>query len=269
MGEAQNDEERKALEAELHDHLRRDLGDDPALLANKKWYTIERKSRDSVRSRLQELARGGRVLDYCCGSGGRSLELSEFADEVVGVDISPASIEIARARAEVAGLGHRVEFVVGDAENTKFADDSFDVVLVSGVLHHLDLERAYRELARIVKPDGTVIATEALRHNPIIHRYRKRTPHLRSAWEVDHILGRSDVNRAREFFKDVEIHGFYHLASIAAVPIRRHPSFEVVLRVLEKVDSVLLKVPGLKWMAWMVVFELRSPKKPPARTSRP
>lgn len=252
-------EQRKAREAELHDHLRRDLGDDPELLENKKWYSIDRASRQRVRSRLAELATGKRVLDYCCGSGERSIEAAEIAGEVVGIDISAASIDIARERATVAGATN-VEFIVGDAEASGFPEDHFDVALVSGVLHHLDLERAYCELARVLKPGGTVIATEALRHNPVIHRYRRRTPHLRSEWEVEHILGWSDIRKAERYFGQVEVLGCYHLASIAAVPFRRRPSFPRLLRMLEHVDSVILRLPGLRWMAWMVVFELRRPR---------
>lgn len=261
-------EDRKFLEARLHDHLRQELGDDPEQLPNKKWYSIERASRNAVRSRLLEVVPGARVLDYCCGSGSHTLELAGLgADHVAGIDISSASIQIANDRASRTAYRNQVEFVVGDAEDSPFPDDHFDVALVSGVLHHLDLERAYAELARILKPNGIVIATEALRHNPIIHRYRRRTPHLRSDWEVEHILGRSQIRTGASFFEDVSYIGFYHLVSIMAVPFRRRPVFGRILAFTERIDSILLKAPGLKWMAWMVVFELGSPKSVRARQS--
>jgi SAM-dependent methyltransferase len=147
-----------------------------------------------------------------------------------------------------------------DAEAMTFPDATFDVIVVHGVLHHLDLDRAYAELARVLKPGGHVICTEALRHNPIIQRYRRRTPHLRTAWEVDHILGKPEIERARRYFDDVRVARFFHLATIAAVPLRGTAVFPGVLRLLEAADAVLLRIPGLKWQAWMAVFVLSRPK---------
>jgi SAM-dependent methyltransferase len=205
--------------------------------------------------------RGKRVLDYCCGNGQHTFWLAESGAETYGIDISPASIEIATGESSRRGLGERLRFLVMDAEATEFPDGFFDLIVVSGVLHHLDLNRAYRELARILKPEGEVICTEALRHNPFIHLYRKLTPHLRSAWETSHILGRREIERARKYFFRVEVARFFHLADIAAVPFRGSPAFGPLLRGLEFVDSILFKIPVIKWQAWMAVFILSRPKR--------
>src|SRR5207249_569096 len=107
-------------------------------------------------------------------------------------DMSVVSIANARTMAQQEGLDQTIEFEVMDAEALRCADHSFDVIVVYGALHHLDLEKALHELARVLKPGGTVICTEALRHNPLIHWYRRLTPKLRTRWETDHILGRSN-----------------------------------------------------------------------------
>lgn len=140
-------------------------------------------------------------------------------------------------------------------------DNSFDVIYESGVLHHLNLERAYSEISRILKPGGECICIEALGHNPNICRYRKRTPHLRTEWETEHILRKDDIKRSKTFFNKVEILGFFHLATISAVPFRSLPGFNIILSDLEALDKVLLKLPILKWQAWQVVFELSEPIK--------
>jgi hypothetical protein len=106
-----------------------------------------------------------------------------------------------------------------------------------------------------------VIATEALRHNPIIHRYRRRTPHLRSAWETEHILGRPEIELARRHFGEVQVLRWFHLATIAAVPFRNRRFFPRLLSSLEAADRVLLSIPGIRWQAWMAVFELAAPRK--------
>ncbi len=154
-----------------------------------------------------------------------------------------------------------MKFLIMDAESTQFNHDYFDLIVVSGVLHHLDIKKAYRELARILKPDGEVICTEALRHNPLIHAYRKRTPHLRSAWETEHILGKREILLAKQYFENVRVAKFFHLATLAAVPFRNSPVFKSALRGLESIDSLLLHIPILKWQAWMAVFVLSRPRK--------
>ena len=105
-----------------------------------------------------------------------------------------------------------------------------------------------------------VICTETLAHNPLIRWYRKSTPHLRTAWEVDHIIGRSSFRIFDKYFGESERH-FFHLATLAAVPLRTTPLFRPAVAVLRAIDAVLLRLPALKWQAWQVVFMLRKPVK--------
>jgi len=253
-------DERKGLERELHDHLRGEAAEDPHYNSNKRFYAISHLNVDFVHDWLRKRIRGARVLDYCSGNGDFSVWLAQNGAEAHGVDISPVSVENARTRAEQLGIGEKASFHVMDAEALDFPDDHFDVAVVHGVLHHLDLDRAYRELARVLAPGGAVIATEALKHNPFFMRYRRRTPELRSAWETDHILGRPEIDGAKQYFESVRVLRFFHLTTLAAVPLRDHRWFRPVLGVLNAIDAVLLRLPLLQWQAWMGVFELSKPK---------
>ena len=58
--------------------------------------------------------------------------------------------------------------------NLPFADGEFDFVCCSGVLHHLDLQQAYPQLARVLKPNGRILCLEAIGHNPIIRLHLHR-----------------------------------------------------------------------------------------------
>jgi ubiquinone/menaquinone biosynthesis C-methylase UbiE len=262
--EVQMLEERKRKEQELHDVLRGDLESDSRLSANKKWYAIAESNRQFVGEWLAARCKGKRVLDYCCGNGDWAIWLAEQGAEAVGIDISPVSIENARKAADARGVGGRCRFFVMDAEAMGFEDDAFDYAVINGVLHHLDIQNAYRELARVLCPSGEAIATEPLKYNPLFQAYRRLTPHLRTEWEVDHILGTKEIYKAREYFNGVEVVRFFHLATLAAVPFRNTRLFEPLCKGLEAVDSLLLRVPGLKWQAWMVIFVLSEPIK--ART---
>jgi ubiquinone/menaquinone biosynthesis C-methylase UbiE len=90
-----------------------------------------------------------------------------------------------------------------DGEATAFTDNHFDLIVDTAVLHHVDLQRAYRELARILTPTGEITCIEAPRHNVFIQLYRKLTPHRRTAWETHHILGRREIRMAEKYFNKV------------------------------------------------------------------
>jgi ubiquinone/menaquinone biosynthesis C-methylase UbiE len=226
-----------------------------------KWYSITRESTDSLANWFSKNVPGKKVLDYGCGEGDFCMQMAKLNPEsVTGIDIADQSVENATKNARKAGYTN-VNFLEMDAEHTTFPNDSFDVIFEGGVLHHLDLNKAYAEMARLLKPSGKAVCVEALGHNILIHRYRKRTPNLRTPWEVEHILRKKDIELAKKYFGRVELTGFFHLASIAAVPFRNTPVFKIVLSCLEAVDRVLLKVPGLRWQAWQILFTLSEPKK--------
>lgn len=277
-------ETRKQREKEFHDQLRlvnedvhvadtrwspeleETIKNNP-LWTNMKYYSIERQSRAMISEWFQKNCKGKRVLDYCCGNGEDGIFIAQNgAREVVGIDISDVSIANCQELARKNGLERSTFYLVADAENTGFEDNSFDVITEYGALHHLDLENAFAEMSRILKPDGKIICNEALGHNLLINAYRRLTPHLRTEWEVEHILRKESFEVARKYFDNVDIH-FYYLFTLLAVPFRKFSIFEPVLNILEKIDNLILKLPVIKWQAWQIVFVLSEPKKKSRVTS--
>jgi len=153
-----------------------------------------------------------------------------------------------------------------DAENTDFPDASFEIIVCNGVLHHLDVNHAFPELARLLKPDGIIIAQEALASNPLIQWYRERTPHLRTEWEMKHILGLEELDIARAYFGHIDVR-YFHLAVLVAVPLRNTPLFRPLLGMLEAIDSVFLKLPVIQTQAWQMIFTLSKPRRPSPQNS--
>lgn len=257
------EKKRKSSEIEFHDtreEIRRtnpELHDE--IYTNRRFYKTTDKSRQYVQDWFRKNCSDGLVLDYCCGLGQNSIEIASHGAFVEGIDISEESIKTARENAKDSGLEDNTQFQVMDAEQLEFKNDTFDVIVCSGVLHHLDLERAYQELARVLKPDGEIICIEALAHNPLLNWYRRRTPHLRSPWEIDHILSVKDINSARKYFEGIDIR-YFHLASLAAIPLIDRPGFNKVLRFMNLVDDVILKIPFIQRLAWQSVFFLSEPK---------
>ena len=264
-GETSPMETRKHEEMEFHDVRERDRltmtdAEYQAKYSNKKWYATTEKSKVYFDEWVTSNAAGRTVLDYCCGLGGTSLQFAQAGAFVHGIDISPESVSTARHTLKAAGLEHRGQFEVMDAENMTYRDDMFDLIVCSGVLHHLDASRAFRELARVLKPTGTIVAIEALGYNPVIATYRRLTPHLRTGWEADHILTMKELKVARQYFSEVEVH-FFHLFSILATPLRKSAIFRPVLALMNAIEGVILKIPGVRLMAWQMIFFLRAPKR--------
>jgi len=229
--------------------------------SNMKFYSVARASfayRDEI---LFDRIQGAVALDYCCGNGEIAIDMAKSgAKKVVGIDISPVAIENARALAKAAGVDGVCEFKVMDAERTEFANDTFDIIHEYGALHHLELPAAFRELSRVLKPEGKLVCTETLRHNPLIRWYRRRTPHLRTAWEVEHILGIPEIESGREYFAACAVRTF-HLTALAAVPFRRGFVFGPLLACLNLVDRVILALPWVRRMAWIAVVKYSQPRK--------
>lgn len=228
--------------------------------SNMKFYSVSRSSfalRDKL---IFSNVKDAVALDYCCGNGEIAIKMAKAgAKKVYGIDISKVAVENAIALAKQQGVGDICEFRVMDAEKTEFGDDTFDLIHEYGALHHLDLKSAYKELARILKKNGLLVCTETMRHNPLIHWYRKRTPQLRTEWEVEHILGVPEIQQGGEFFEKINMRMF-HLAVLVAVPFRKSFLMKPLLFVLEKIDDVLLMIPGLRRMAWVSVITYGKPK---------
>lgn len=79
------------------------------------------------------LVRGKRVIDVGCGDGRMALGCAPYASEVVGVDPDPSAIRGARAKARELGIAN-AQFKVGVAQELPFADEHFEVVILSWTL---------------------------------------------------------------------------------------------------------------------------------------
>jgi SAM-dependent methyltransferase len=99
-----------------------------------------------------------RSLEVGAGTGYFSLNLlrAGIVREATCTDISPGMVRALRANAERLGLEVRTAWA--DAESLPFAERSFDLVLGHAVLHHLpDLERAFGEFHRVLRPGGWIV----------------------------------------------------------------------------------------------------------------
>jgi ubiquinone/menaquinone biosynthesis C-methylase UbiE len=106
---------------------------------------------------------GARCLEVGAGGGHATRQLARAVGpvgRVVGVDVDPAILELARADAEAEGLDN-VEFEVADAARLPFEDGCFDVAYARLLLTHLpEPLDALREMARVTCPGGLVVVED-------------------------------------------------------------------------------------------------------------
>ena len=108
-----------------------------------------------------------KILDIGCGAGFFSILLAKEGHQVTGVDLTPDMVERARFLAMEEGVSEDIaegscRFMVMDAENPEFADESFDVVIsrnLTWTLPHAD--RAYEQWIRVLKKDGCLMNADA------------------------------------------------------------------------------------------------------------
>ena len=254
--------ERKVEEARFHDEDREGHRDEdsPQSSPNRRFYEAASDIREHYANWMQRRAANAIFLDYACGNGIQTIAaVRAGAALAVGIDISEVSVRNSTESAAIANVSNRTHFLQRDCEDTGFPDKTFDAILCSGMLHHLDLTRAFPELHRILAPGGRILCQEALAYNPVIQLYRNRTPELRTAWEKEHILGMKDIRFATQWFR-VENLRFFLMAAPLATLLPMGPLRRAGLAVGHALDTVLTRVPGLRLWSWQFSFELVKPR---------
>ena len=108
---------------------------------------------------------GGRVLEVGVGTG-ISLPQYKRSTRLVGIDIADAMLDKARERKRKLGLDNVEDIAVMDAEDLRYPDNSFDVVVAQYVVTAVpDPEKALDEFVRVVRPGGEIIITTRIGAN--------------------------------------------------------------------------------------------------------
>ncbi len=248
-------EERKIRERQLQNE--RFASDNSARGRVDRFYGITRRSHRYHRSRLLAECRGKRVLEIGCGSGANVLELAKHGAIITGIDLSDVAVEKAKANARRLGIDN-ARFYQMDAETLEFPDGSFEIVCGGAILHHLDTTRAFKEIARVLAPDGRALFLEPLGYNPFINLYRRITPAERTPDE--HPLLEKDLTYAQDAFASIDI-TYYYLTALLALPLLGKSFSGKLVERLNDVDARLFRFfPGLRKYAWIIVLELTKPR---------
>ena len=163
----------------------------------------------SIENYLREnplpLAAGARILDAGCGTGLLTLALLRVLKrpaEITAVDLSGRSLQTARRAVRKLGADprHKISFVRANALSLPFPEDSFDLVVTSGVLEYLPLADGLGEFARVLAPGGYLFFVPVRPSLPtrlleVMFRFKAHPP-----TEVD--------DATRRYFRVIEHHRF-------------------------------------------------------------
>lgn len=216
------------------------------------FYTRSSTVRRRYEAFLLKHCIGKQILEYGCGLGSYGFFLASHGAKVTGIDISEVAINEAWKQAETENV--EINFQVMNAESLKLPNDSFDVICGTGILHHLNLQKAVREIRRVLKPDGKAIFIEPLGHNPLINLFRTLTPRMRSRDE--HPLTMADLKMLGEEFPRHTFE-FYYLIALTALPFHGMKSFTKLANTLDWIDQKAFTIfPFLKKFSWQVLLLL-------------
>jgi len=124
--------------------------------------------RDKVLSKLN-FKGSEKILDLGCGKGLLIIEAAKKIQggKAVGADLWDNTLEYSYTaqmvlnNAEIEGVSNRVEVVTADAQDMPFANNSFDIVMTSLMMHHVpDKNKALKEMIRVTKPGGTIVIAD-------------------------------------------------------------------------------------------------------------
>jgi demethylmenaquinone methyltransferase/2-methoxy-6-polyprenyl-1,4-benzoquinol methylase len=102
------------------------------------------------------------ILDIATGTGDLALMMSTLAPEkIIGLDISEGMHSVGKEKISKAQLNDKIEMVVGDSEQIRYADNTFDAITVSfGVRNFANLDKGLGEIRRVLKPGGILVILE-------------------------------------------------------------------------------------------------------------
>lgn len=199
-----------------------------------------------------------KVLDIGCGQGLEvALAKMKGAREVIGVDLSEKSIQLAKKRVDELRLKN-IKFLVADAENLPFRDEHFDIVYSFGVFRHTpNTKKAVEETYRVLKKGGKAI----------IMLYRKNSPRgivvtfIRTISKIIDLLLRKKYfiyKKLKKYYKKENFVGGTALLELFGCPILKTFSDSEIQNLFKNFSNVKIKHYSPGFVRFLEVLGIRN-----------
>jgi len=235
---------------------------DPLILKRYLRAPLRRRFSQEFRFSVLQDFREKTFLDVGCGDGRNAVLLAKLGARVVGIDISPAAVELARKRARINGVQDATSFVCSPLEIVQFAPNSFDVIWGDAILHHLIpvLETILGRLVIWAKPGSTMLFAEPINLSPTLRRLRQSLPIHTHATPGERPLEAREINLIRRFVPNLALRPFALLGRLDRFFISDR-SFEraslirrQICSFLASIDYGLLCLPGFRNLGGQAVM---------------
>jgi SAM-dependent methyltransferase len=195
---------------------------------------------------------GEAILDFGCGHAMAAVVLARRGATVTAFDISAGYLAEGRRRAALNDV--TIRFLQANGETLPFADRSFCGIWGNAILHHLDLDRAGREIRRVLIPNGRAVFCEPWSGNRVLRWARQHIPYAgKDRTPDEEPLGKRQLRILRRHFSEVTVEG-YQLLGLA----RRVFARSKLVDGLDWCDAMLLgRIGGLERWCRYVVITLR------------
>lgn len=248
-----------SIEKQFHDNQAQNFNWDKVLTDSLSYGSDYDKAVEKYFYKLLGNIQYLKLLDIGSGTGNCALNLAKKKAHVTSIDISPLMIQGCRKRAENNNLN--VNFIVMDANNMKFNDDEFDLIVGFRTIHHLpDLKKFYLDAYRILKKGGHLILVEPQKYNPFVEFGRKFIKNKSTDRTVtEHPLIPNDIKLVKKIFGNIEKKEFIFLSALSLIFIQIinvKMIYTVLFFFLSGVDRILSCIPFLKPLYWQVVLKV-------------
>jgi ubiquinone/menaquinone biosynthesis C-methylase UbiE len=179
------------------------------------------------------------VLEIGCGTGAYTREISlRLQNKLTAVDISPEMMAIAKT------ANPKVKFILMDARRLRFEQETFDAVISTFLLQHVDTKLAIPEIYRVLKPKGKFVAIVPNILNPI-HYFRAKG-----------LLGETSHSIDFHRWKWRQLLSSYEFTDIHVYPVEFTSPYipESLAKISIKASSLLEKIPIVKEFAGSLII---------------
>ena len=212
---------------------------------------------------------GKHILDVGSGLGESSVYFALQGARVTTTDISPEMVSTALDLGKRYGV--ELEGIVSSGEDLHVPSEAYDIVYVANTIHHVaDRAALLDQIRRALNPGGRFFSIDPIAYNPAIQVYRALATEVRTPDETP--LRAADVRLVKKYFANVRHREFWCLTLALFFKYylidRVHPNedryWKRILREtpetlrwwlpLRAVDSVLTRLPLLRWLCWNIVI---------------
>tara|TARA_Y100000813_G_C24088630_1_gene317084 strand:+ start:51 stop:824 length:774 start_codon:yes stop_codon:yes gene_type:complete len=219
---------------------------------------LEKKNRNRIIKNLinEENLKNFKILEIGCKEWVKLIH-DNFKTNPAALDcinISPSEMSGAKKYANKLDLRYLPNWILMDAHELDYEDESMDLIIGMGILHHLSLTEVYSEINRVLKPGGIAFWLEPLDINPLLTLARVLTPKSRTDDEEPFKI--KHLNLTKKYFPKTnfvyqEFFTFFFSPFLGLMPKR---IANLIMIILYKIDCFLLKIFPIFGYLYRTVF---------------